>query len=389
MTRGAQNPSQVEEPFVRLDFLDALRGFAAYYVLVYHLALIPNPHLAVPDWLALYAGSGGTGVTLFFVLSAFALSYSLDARRGEPSLTLHFYLRRFFRIAPLFYAMLLAYFVRDWLFFETVHGPREILINASMLFNLTPEHTLGYVWASWTIGVEILFYILFPLVHRAIRNLADAVTLFLICVLLSQGWIYLIDHQGATLLGLTAEQLTIERNHGFLRHLPAFLMGVVCYRLYFDYLIRLREDQKRRYGRLLLVCFVVLYTALLTGRLEPLLWDVQVWQAICYATLILGLGLRPMRTLVNPATVRLGKISYSLYLLHPSLVFALAPLYYWLYGVMPGTSAAFLAAYGITAAMLTSLAWVSYRQIERRGIGWGESVISRLQAPRRAVSANA
>jgi hypothetical protein len=41
-----------------------LRGLAALYVLVYHLALVPIPALAVPDWMAGFVLFGGSGVTL-------------------------------------------------------------------------------------------------------------------------------------------------------------------------------------------------------------------------------------------------------------------------------------------------------------------------------------
>ena len=39
-------------PQDRLNFIDSLRGWAAFYVVCYHLALLPNPDLAIPAWLA-------------------------------------------------------------------------------------------------------------------------------------------------------------------------------------------------------------------------------------------------------------------------------------------------------------------------------------------------
>ena len=105
----------------RLDSIDALRGIAALYVLVYHVALIPQPNLGVPSWAARYVLTGGTGVTLFFIVSAFCLCLSMRTHQDEPSPTMRFYVRRVFRIVPLFYLWLAASWVRDWL----LHGVRH------------------------------------------------------------------------------------------------------------------------------------------------------------------------------------------------------------------------------------------------------------------------
>ena len=88
----------------RLEFLDALRGLAAAYVVVYHTILIPQPSLALPRWATTLAMGGYTGVTLFFMVSAFSLYFTMPLRLRESHPTRAFYLHRFFRIAPLFYA---------------------------------------------------------------------------------------------------------------------------------------------------------------------------------------------------------------------------------------------------------------------------------------------
>jgi peptidoglycan/LPS O-acetylase OafA/YrhL len=69
-----------EEKLNRFAYIDALRGLAALYVFFYHLALLPNPDLNVPYWAKRFVLSGGTGVTLFFVVSAFTMCYSIRAR---------------------------------------------------------------------------------------------------------------------------------------------------------------------------------------------------------------------------------------------------------------------------------------------------------------------
>jgi peptidoglycan/LPS O-acetylase OafA/YrhL len=91
----------------RLDFVDSLRGLAALYIVVYHMALVPHPRLEAPHWAQAVVLSGGTAVTLFFVVSAFSLCHTMNAHAGELHAVRDFFIRRLFRIAPLFYAMLL------------------------------------------------------------------------------------------------------------------------------------------------------------------------------------------------------------------------------------------------------------------------------------------
>ena len=90
----------------RLDFVDSLRGLAAIYVVVYHMVLLPEPNLLVPHWAQALAHHGGTAVRLFFVISAFSLCHTMKGHSGERGEIRNFYIRRLFRIAPLFYFML-------------------------------------------------------------------------------------------------------------------------------------------------------------------------------------------------------------------------------------------------------------------------------------------
>lgn len=112
-----QNAQTLPPARARLEFLDALRGLAAAYVLVYHMLLLPQPNLIAPRWAEKFALNGGTGVTMFFIVSAFSLYYTMPLRLKERNPTFSFYLHRFFRIAPLFYFLIAATLVRDaWAF---------------------------------------------------------------------------------------------------------------------------------------------------------------------------------------------------------------------------------------------------------------------------------
>jgi peptidoglycan/LPS O-acetylase OafA/YrhL len=84
-------------PGERLAYLDALRGYAILMVIAVHATQyaqsLPQPVLAV-------TAQGARGVQLFFVISALALMISWHKRNDGA---VPFYLRRFFRIAPMFW----------------------------------------------------------------------------------------------------------------------------------------------------------------------------------------------------------------------------------------------------------------------------------------------
>jgi peptidoglycan/LPS O-acetylase OafA/YrhL len=368
---------ETSEPFVRLDFLDSLRCFAIVYVVVSHLILIPQPNLAIPSFIApLLLNGGYAGVSLFFILSAFSLCFTLDSRRGEPELIKRFYFRRFVRIAPLFYLMLFIYWIRDAALLGVIHPVSEVLINASLLFNLIPTHITGFVWASWAIGVLAILYLLFPLIYRWIRTLPAALILFIVSVLLSWGWSHFVLNYGEAAGYLKADDKTFALGFGFLQHLPVFVCGVIVYRLYFDYFSKLNARKRRMYGWACIILFIPFYAVLLTDKLQNMLWGLSILHGICLALLALGLGLKPFGFLINAKTSYLGRTTYSMYLFHPLIIFSMIPVYYRLYNIIPNEMLGYLISLLLTFAVLMPVSLASYRYIEQKGKATGENIIN-------------
>jgi peptidoglycan/LPS O-acetylase OafA/YrhL len=113
----------------RLAYLDSLRGLAALYVLVYHAILVAQPNLVVPAWTAPFFLAGGTGVMLFFVVSAFSLCLTWPRHEKTGAPLTSYFISRFFRIAPLFYFMMLVTYIRDIFVFDTWHSIGKVFIT--------------------------------------------------------------------------------------------------------------------------------------------------------------------------------------------------------------------------------------------------------------------
>ena len=126
----------------------------------------------------------GAGVHLFFVLSAFSLMYSTSRAVGRDSWIEDYLIKRYFRIAPLFYVMMLFFLVFNYFYWKVKPELSVILFNITFLYNFLPDHVASIVWAGWTLGVEMLFYAAFPLLILTLRSLRSSLVFFVICALL-------------------------------------------------------------------------------------------------------------------------------------------------------------------------------------------------------------
>ncbi len=178
-SRDVSPVSQAQHlPFItgRVPQLDGLRGIAILLVISLHY-LNDSEHGAFGSFLYRFGCAfrlGWSGVDLFFVLSGFLIGgILLDARRAENYFSA-FYVRRFFRILPLFYVWL-SLFVFVYLFFGGFFS--QYLPVLSSDFRLLPIYflflqnyfalshsSLAWYWLApaWSLGVEEQFYLLSP-----------------------------------------------------------------------------------------------------------------------------------------------------------------------------------------------------------------------------------
>lgn len=358
----------------RLGYLDSLRGIAAVYVLIYHAILVAQPQLVVPQWYAPFFLAGGTGVMLFFVVSAFSLCLTWPRHEKSGIPLSSYFISRFFRIAPLFYFMMIVTYIRDIFVYDAWHTPWQVFINLAFIFNFVPQQQEGFVWASWAIGVEFLFYVLFPLFYYAAATLWRRLMLVFVLGLVTVIYFSLLPY-----LHMDEQTRAGFTNFGLLRFLPVFGIGMVA----FDVARRTHElPNARDIGGALVALSILAYAAIIAGYL-PAASNIY-GQGICYALLLVGLSLNPVGLYVNPLTRFYGRISYSVYLLHPPIVYALSPAYRWIYAARIGKSDAvsFWLSIGLTLAIVTPLAMLTYRFIEAPGIELGKRLIKRAQAKR-------
>ena len=300
-----------------LDALTGIRGFAAWYVVVYHLRLTLVGHL--PAWAMAAAGKGYLAVDLFFILSGFVLWYNYADRLRDAGMdaVIRFWWKRIARIWPL-HATILAAFVTFALVLVAegkinVHYPfAELPLHVLLIQNWGFTTALSWNDPAWSISCELAAYLTFPLVVRlAWRNRVPTAALLAMGMGLAAAIWLIFTWAGTDRLGFDITHL------GLARCLAEFSMGnVVC-------ALWLRWRHNRAAAALAGVAgLAVLITGIACSIPETAF--VPIGLAIVILALALDHG-PCARWLGRGIPHYLGQISYSTYLAH-FLLFALFKL---------------------------------------------------------------
>ena len=282
--------------------LDALCGFAAVGVIFVHSAMFSGQSGVIEQ-----AGFfGQRGVQLFYMVSAFALFYSLTERStGEIHPTLNFFVRRYFRIAPLFYTSILAnvfyqHILKEPPILSKVLSKGDILLGVFFLHGIFPATANSVAVGGWSVAVETSFYILVPFLFAQIKTLLSASTWLLASCIACPILAMIGDY-----FAPGAEWYTFFHWVWFPIQFPVFLLGICTFHL--SKLV----PQNAKWSALLLVFAAEQFIASLPISITSLYTSSHA-----FVPLILGLLTHNWKLFVNSFTIFLGKISFSIYLMH-------------------------------------------------------------------------
>jgi peptidoglycan/LPS O-acetylase OafA/YrhL len=368
-------------PQSKIASLEALRGILALWVVVCHVTsrILSDETIRDAHFQALLEPL--VPVTVFMILSGFVIFALLQ--REHPSYGA-FVLRRFFRLAPLYFVVLMVaaqlsgFELRalDNLFWRNTHVYDSIKIHhetldhfwphfaahALLVHGLIPETWLAdanftFLSQGWSISLEWQFYLLAPV-------------LFLLAI---RRRYVLLAVSGAALVALWFAQVP---SIGFLpNQLGYFALGTLSF-----YAWR-HADRLARLGRTLhdaglLLCAAVLYLAF-PQPLPLLIWlvalDVIVLQRAGVRTFLTA---APAWILERPLLQRLGEISYSVYLVH-------MPILYLVFRAVTkldphrGGWKFLVIALPLTVLATLAAAQLTYRWIEQPGIALGRALSNR------------
>lgn len=355
----------------RLDYIDSLRAVAAISIVIFHLRVIAQgAPLPTPDWSQGFVyWVLGAGVPLFFVISAFLLSMLAPSYETNSRPVLSFYIKRFFRIAPLFY---FAIFV--WSFETRIPLTTQLALNVTFLLNLFSSSQHSVIFAGWTIGVEMAFYLIFPFLNRLTPNLRTKLLALTASLLTSIMMPRIIEWFGIVAEDAQSQYYTLS----IMRHLPTFLMGMIS----FEVVGMLRDTKHSRRTSLVLVGAAATLFYLLIQEWTVLL-EPMYYQSLACALLLTAVASTPFPG-VNAVSAFLGRISYSIYLFHGLIIIKMGAIFSRIYESGYSDIVCFGLSVLVALSVIIPVSAMTYFVIERPGNLLGRKLLARL-SPRVAT----
>jgi peptidoglycan/LPS O-acetylase OafA/YrhL len=342
---------------MKFKWVDALRGYAVLAVLFVHCREATVSSFPGPAILSNIFFQGSRGVQLFYVASAFTLFLSMGFRaKDEINPNKNFFIRRFFRIAPMFYLALVYYLWQNGLSQTSATNGEEITINnilSHFLFlnGFHPNWINSIVPGCWSIAVEMMFYCFVPFLFAKIKSINQALlfVFFALVIRDSSLLVFKLLHLDETLGGYLHYYLPNQ--------LPVFGLGIVLYFLIKD------NGKFDINSSWYLIAFGLIIFQLLGFNILP----EYFLYSVSFVFLAIGLSKSPNIVIVNRPIIYVGKISYSMYLVHSAVIFWLAKfnmLNFFVATNMPYELLNFLIRFLLIILVTSIISSLSYRYIE-------------------------
>lgn len=322
---GQQPALEKKTPgFLYLPGLNGIRAIAALAVVILHTGFsLKNIGLNAALFGRDANGNpldyffGQFAVSIFFALSGFLITYLLLLEKDKRAINVKkFYLRRIFRIWPLYYGFMLA-MITLILLFKVPFEHQSLIYYILLAPNLiTPGTTpIPFINHFWSIGVEEQFYLFWPWVmkQKPVRILVPVLTIIALMI-------------AVRLYFFTNAPLSVVSQFFMANRFDCMLIGAVggiFYQRNVRWIIKLIDNKVTQFILLLvglLYAFNVIHISLPVSHL-----------VISIVTLGLIIGqINVVNRIINldiSIFRYLGKISFGIYVYHQFFIFLFTKLY--------------------------------------------------------------
>jgi peptidoglycan/LPS O-acetylase OafA/YrhL len=278
----------------RFAELDALRGIAALAVVLFHYTTRYNEIYGHSDSLIFRFPLGHYGVQLFFIISGFVIFMTLERMRTG----MDFVVSRFSRLYPAYWvAVALTFSV---VAFAALPG-RQIGLSAAAV-NLSMLQTFAHIpsvdGVYWTLAVELCFYaIMLGLFKARLLQRIESVAIVWLTLVISTS--VAERYMNSFIVGPIKVFLIIEFAN-------LFIAGIMFYKI--------------RKGEATALTYATLSLCLIAQRFVSD-WEATLVVLFCFL-LFFATVKGWMRFIVIRPLVFLGTLTYTLYLVHQNIGYA-------------------------------------------------------------------
>ena len=363
----------------RLPYIDALRGCAIIMVILVHTSQAVPP---LSPLAHVFAWAGQMGVQLFFLASAYSLCFSQHEHGDTQNQTVGFYIRRYFRIAPLYYVAILFYgalaFLSApngiWAHTENYTAP-TIAANTFLIQGFVPNGNNTVVPGGWSVGTEVAFYLVFPLLWTFVQakkgqQTRRASMLLVAALAISALHVVWLSAHGATVTNNSFAYFNIANQ------LPVFALGILSYVLWPK-----SKNERFPITAVALLCLFTGVSVLLAGKDIPFAFSLlPITAGLAFMQL-----LRILRALPEIRWLQaVGRQSYSIFLFHFVFAWHVSKAAADVVGLHIPADALWLLLSAMALLGSHAVAVLMGSHVERIGIACGHALARHLSRDQRA-----
>ncbi len=353
----------------RLNYINASRGLAILMVIMLHVSYSVK---GLSEPFMYMCQKGAFGVQLFFVVSAFTLyrSYAFRYHLEGNTREYNFFIRRIFRIVPLYYLAIVFYAVIFYYIPSYNDGKPlvawKVVMNVLFVNGFIPGSINYLPPGGWSVAIEMIFYCCMPFLFARIRNLRTALMLFIILTV------------GAVILKLAIRYILIRLSisyqgpenwflyYWFPNQAAVFILGVILFFALQKYRLRKAGLVKLAIASTSIALILFVY---IKRKIDPYnIIPEHIISAAFLTVIVFLLAQKPARLYDNKLTRFLGKISFSLYLIHFIVIYGLADLV--ILEISP--IGQYFARLALTLVISASISAFTYKFVELKGIEAGK-----------------
>lgn len=330
----------------RLDILDFWRGIAVVLVIAVHC---PTGKFEF-EFISNLIGSLYIGVILFFILSGITINLNWDKKYiNDKNGLVKFIISRLFRIVPLYWIGIIFYH-----FVFKLNTPFEgIFLNIILSNWLNDTYNSSVVPGGWSISTEVYFYLFFIISIKWINTTQKSIVCWIVSLFCSKGLLYIF----------ALYNINISFIHNPISQLPNFLLGSIFY------FFVIKKDKKIN-SNLIVGFLIILFLDKSNASI------IQQWVEFGLILFLAIFYLYKKVDLINALAlkvfIRLGKVSYSMYLLHFFIIHILNITFNLNYS----QSIVFIIRFVLVLTFTYVLSEITYRFIEIPFIKLGKTTIA-------------